>query len=63
MVRIIHYFSSYFRYSETFMCVTGSVSSQQPVKKPWQNSEGIERNDKLADPEQYLVFILQNSEQ
>lgn len=32
------------------MCVTDSVASQQPVKKTWQNSEGIERNDKLADP-------------
>lgn len=49
MVKMINYFSLYFRCSETLMFITDSVSSQQRVKKTWQNSEGIERNDKLAD--------------
>lgn len=50
MVRIINCFSFYFRCSETFMCVTDCVSSQQPVTKNCRNSEGTERKDKLAYP-------------
>lgn len=50
MARIINYFSFYFRCSETLTCIKDSVASQQPVNRPWQNSEGIERNDKLAGP-------------
>lgn len=49
MVRMINYFSFYFRGSETLMFITDSFSSQQRAKKAWQNSEGVERNDKLED--------------
>lgn len=40
----------HFRCSEKLAFITDSVASQQPVKTTWWNSEGIKRNDKLADP-------------
>lgn len=50
MMRISNYFSFHFRCSEKLAFITDSVASQQPVKATWWNSEGIKRNNKLADP-------------